>query len=229
MTLTVLFAAGQPLFDAYQTALEQAFQDHALNVRLVTDAPPEQVDYIIYAPSSPLQDFTPYTACKAVLNLWAGVEKIVGNPTLTQPLCRMVDPALTQGMVEYVCGHVLRYHLGMDAHIHARPGDWQPVEPRLRRNAALAFWGWAHWGWRWRRRWAVSGLTFTAGRAAQIRAGDHLPSWAEGVGSLPVARADSGHVAAPDKGHGKPAGCADISDIAKRGGAYQSGSRRACG
>lgn len=141
MTLTVLFAAGQPLFDAYQTALEQAFQDHALNVRLVTDAPPEQVDYIIYAPSSPLQDFTPYTACKAVLNLWAGVEKIVGNPTLTQPLCRMVDPALTQGMVEYVCGHVLRYHLGMDAHIHARPGDWQPVEPPLAQERSVGILG----------------------------------------------------------------------------------------
>jgi hypothetical protein len=50
------------------------------------------VDYIVYAPSSPLQDFAPYTRTKAVLSLWAGVERIVGNATLTQPLCRMVDP-----------------------------------------------------------------------------------------------------------------------------------------
>jgi glyoxylate/hydroxypyruvate reductase len=59
------------------------------------------------------------------------VERIVGNSTLTQPLCRMVDPALTQGMVEYVTGHVLRHHLGMDAHIHARAGQWVQIEPPL--------------------------------------------------------------------------------------------------
>ncbi|MGP9790170.1 2-hydroxyacid dehydrogenase [Roseinatronobacter sp. NSM] len=141
MTLTVLFAAGKQLFNSYQAPLEQAFHMHGLKVHLLMDAPPEQVDYIIYAPSSALQDFTPYTACKAVLNLWAGVEKIVGNPTLTQPLCRMVDPALTQGMVEYVCGHVLRYHLGMDAHIHARPGDWQPVEPPLAQERSIGILG----------------------------------------------------------------------------------------
>ncbi len=33
---------------------------------------PETVDYIVYAPTSPLQYFTPYTNCKAVLSLWAG-------------------------------------------------------------------------------------------------------------------------------------------------------------
>ena len=32
----------------------------------------------------------------------------------------MVDHGLTQGMTEWVVGHVLRYHLGMDAHIHGR-------------------------------------------------------------------------------------------------------------
>ena len=44
-----------------------------------------------------MADFTPFTRLKAVLSLWAGVERIVGNPTLTVPLCRMVDPGLTRG------------------------------------------------------------------------------------------------------------------------------------
>jgi glyoxylate/hydroxypyruvate reductase len=131
MSLCVLFAAGKDSFAEYETPLLGAFVQHGLEVRLVTDATPETVDYIIYAPSSTLRDFTPFTRCKAVLSLWAGVERIVGNPTLTQPLARMVDPALTRGMVEYVCGHVLRYHLGMDAHIRALPGSWNPVEPPL--------------------------------------------------------------------------------------------------
>ena len=131
MSLTLLFAAGPGVARDYDAPLKAALQEEGLSARVVTEAPPDSVDYILYAPASPLQDFTPFTRTKAVLSLWAGVERIVSNPTLTQPLARMVDPGLTRGMVEYVCGHVLRYHLGMDAHILAQPGDWNPVEPPL--------------------------------------------------------------------------------------------------
>jgi glyoxylate/hydroxypyruvate reductase A len=62
------------------------------------------------------------------------VETIVGNASLTQPLVRMVDPiGLTEGMVEWVTGHVLRHHLGMDRHILAAPGDWVQDCPPLAR------------------------------------------------------------------------------------------------
>lgn len=132
MTLTVLFAPPPDQLAAYRAALMAGFAAEGVDAQIVTEAAdPARVDYIIYAPDSALRDFTAFTGCKAVLNLWAGVEAIVDNPTLTQPLCRMVDPALTQGMVDYVCGHVLRYHLGLDAHIHARPGDWHRQVPPL--------------------------------------------------------------------------------------------------
>ena len=131
MTLTVLFAAGPENFAEYEAPLRAALQAEGLDARLATEAPADDVDYIVYAPSTALRDFAPFIRCKAVLSLWAGVERIVENPTLTQPLARMVDPGLTAGMVEYVCGHVLRYHLGMDAHIGARPGAWTPVAPPL--------------------------------------------------------------------------------------------------
>jgi glyoxylate/hydroxypyruvate reductase A len=132
MTLTLLFAAGAEMYAEYRTPLATALAEQGLADAVVTEtAAPETVDYIIYAPASTVQDFRPFTRCKAVLNLWAGVERVAPNPTLTQPLCRMVDPALTQGMVEYVTGHVLRYHLGMDAHIHAQPGQWVAQEPPL--------------------------------------------------------------------------------------------------
>lgn len=135
---TVLFAAPN-LWDEYRPSLLAAFG--GMGVDLVTEAAPETVDYIIYAPSSPLQDFTPYTRCKAVLSLWAGVERIVGNATLTQPLCRMVDPALTEGMVEWVVGHALRHHLGMDRHI-VNPGRvWDPTCPPLARERPVAMLG----------------------------------------------------------------------------------------
>ena len=131
MTRNVLFAAGEESFEKYRDPLQAAFKDEGLKVVLATDIPSPDVDYIIYAPSSPVRDFTPFTRCKAILNLWAGVERVVANPTLTQPLTRMVDPGLTAGMVEYVCGHALRYHLGMDRYLRAAPGSWDAVAPPL--------------------------------------------------------------------------------------------------
>ncbi len=127
----VLFAALDTRWDQYEIPLKTAFAEAGLNVDLRRDFAPDEVDYIVYAPNSDLQDFTPYTRCKAVLNLWAGVEGITGNETLTQPLARMVDEGLTDGMIEWVTGHVLRHHLGMDAHIHGLNGNWRNVAPPL--------------------------------------------------------------------------------------------------
>ena len=94
---------------------------------IVTDTAPDPavVDYVVFSPDGLIEDFGPYTRTKAVLNLWAGVEKIVPNRTLTQPLCRMVDPSMTDSMVEYVVGHAMRHHLGMDAHIKGQDGIWR--------------------------------------------------------------------------------------------------------
>ena len=137
---TILFAAPS-LWPEYRDALPAALAEAGIDATLVTEAAPEMVDYIVYAPSSPLQDFTPYTRTKAVLNLWAGVERITGNPTLTQPLTRMVDPGLTEGMVEWVVGHSLRHHLGMDRHI-VNPGHvWDPTCPPLARERPVTILG----------------------------------------------------------------------------------------
>jgi glyoxylate/hydroxypyruvate reductase len=140
--INVYFAAGRSAWAEFRAPLEAAFAKAGLAVSMTDTAPdPSQVDYIIYAPSSSLQDFTPYTHCKAVLSLWAGVERIVGNATLTQPLCRMVDPALSEGMVEWVVGHALRHHLGMDAHI-VNPGRaWDNRCPPLARERAVTVLG----------------------------------------------------------------------------------------
>ena len=141
MTLTILFAASEANWHSYATPLQAALTAAGLDATLTRSAAPQDVDYIIYAPTSPLQDFSPYSRCKAVLSLWAGVERIVTNPTLTQPLCRMVDPALSEGMVEWVVGHTLRHHLGMDRHI-VNPGRvWDPTCPPLARERPVAMLG----------------------------------------------------------------------------------------
>ncbi|WP_238367578.1 2-hydroxyacid dehydrogenase [Mesobacterium pallidum] len=129
--LRVLFAGQSERWEEYETPLSAAFARHGLEVELDTEFPPETVDYIITAPNGTVQDFTPYTKAKAVLNLWAGVEGIIGNETLTQPLCRMIETGLTQGMVEWVTGHVLRHHLGLDRDITRDQPVWDFRVPPL--------------------------------------------------------------------------------------------------
>ena len=140
MPITALFPMPD-LWDEFAPHLRRAFAEAGLQVDLVPQAAPETVDVIVYAPSSALQDFTPFTACRLVQSLWAGVERMSPNRTLTQPLCRMVDPALTEGMVEWVVGHTLRHHLGIDRHI-VNPGHvWNPICPPLARERPVAMLG----------------------------------------------------------------------------------------
>lgn len=131
MTPNILFAARPEQWDIYENPLKSALSEAGVAANLALDLAPDEVDYMVYAPDSAVQDFTPYTRLKAVLNLWAGVENIVGNQTLKVPLARMVDHGLTQGMVEWVTGHVLRHHLGMDAHILGQDGVWRKTIPPL--------------------------------------------------------------------------------------------------
>ncbi len=141
--LNILFSARPADWAAYDTRLPEALAAAgiAAQVSPTADAP-DAVDYIVYAPSGGLVDFAPFTRARAVLSLWAGVETIVGNASLTQPLVRMVDPVgLGEGMVEWVTGHVLRHHLGMDRHILAAPGDWVQDCPPLARARPVAVLG----------------------------------------------------------------------------------------
>lgn len=140
---TILFAAKYERWATYEPHLRHALAAAGISDQnLTTQADPATVDYIVYAPNSEVQDFTPYTRLKAVLNLWAGVEDVTGNETLKVPLARMVDEGLTEGMVEYCVSHTLRHHLGMDAHIHGQDGVWRVgIVPPLARNRPVAVLG----------------------------------------------------------------------------------------
>ena len=143
MTINILFAAKAERWDGYEQPLNEELRKAlpGQDFTLATDLPPEEVDYIVYAPNSDLQDFIPYTRAKAVLNLWAGVEAITGNETLKIPLTRMVDFGLTHGMVEWCTGHVLRHHLGMDTDILRGDTKWEPRTPPLARERSVAVLG----------------------------------------------------------------------------------------
>ncbi|SEQ11096.1 2-hydroxyacid dehydrogenase [Thalassovita taeanensis] len=141
MTVNILFSDSPERWATYEMPLRRALTKAGIEADLRTDFAPEDVDYIVYAPSSPLQDFTPYTRAKAVLNLWAGVENVVGNETLKIPLARMVDDGLTRGMVEWVAGHVLRHHLNIDFALNRQDGTWTRHVPPLARDRRVTILG----------------------------------------------------------------------------------------
>jgi len=140
----VLFSAPDGDWDEYREVLPAAIAKTGVGADIIRDSEshdPAAIDYIVYAPTSRLQDFSPYVRCKAVLSLWAGVEAIVGNETLKMPLARMVDYGLTEGMVEWCVGHTLRHHLGMDQDICRVDTNWQPHVPPLARHRHVAVLG----------------------------------------------------------------------------------------
>ena len=138
----VLFTAEPHLWPQYREPLVDACSDAGLEIFLSRDHAPEDVDYIVCAPNGPVTDFSPFVNAKAVLNLWAGVETITHNETLTIPLLRMVDDSLTTGMVEWVTAHVMRHHIGMDTHLHGQDGEWRnETFPPLARNRPVTILG----------------------------------------------------------------------------------------
>lgn len=140
----LIYFAGDPAnWNDYARLLPPALEARGIEARLTDKAPdPAAIDYIVYEPSGPVSDFTPFTSARAVLSLWAGVEKIVDNDTITQPLCRMVDPGLRQGMTEWVTAQVLRHHLGLDTHILGQDGVWRnDVVPPLAKSRPVAVLG----------------------------------------------------------------------------------------
>ncbi len=140
--LNIFFAGTEDNWSTYKHLIPEALAAKHVSAKFSRDLPPETVDYIVYSPLGPVQDFAPFTRLKAVLSLWAGVEKIVGNESLKVPLCRMVDGGLKKGMAEWVAGHCLRYHLGIDAHIVNPQGKWQSgMAPPLAQDRSIGILG----------------------------------------------------------------------------------------
>lgn len=156
----VLFATERRAWRLYEVPLQAALTDVGFHLAgdsesssdddldliaesdLGAGVDPAEVDYIIYSMYSSVQDFSVFPNLRAVFNLWAGVESVIANPTLKVPLARMVDPiGLTAGMVEWVTGHVLRHHLGIDRDITRTDSVWDPVIPPLAADRRISVLG----------------------------------------------------------------------------------------
>lgn len=139
----VLYAGDPDEAEAWRDRLLALKPDLDLTLD-IEGTDPASVDILIYEASGPVRDLAPYAGVAAIQNLWAGVEAILANPTLPgEPaLCRMVEAGLTIGMTDYVAGHVLRLHLGMDRH-RARQArkEWSTDNPPLSTDRSVGIVG----------------------------------------------------------------------------------------
>ena len=143
--MTRVLLSGQRVdWEEYGELLPAALTDAGIEAEVIHERmprSPETIDYIVYAPWSDMKDFSPFTGAKAVINLWAGVEGVATNETLTMPLVRMVDPGLTEGMVAWCVAHAMRHHLGIDRDVCRRDAVWDPYLPPLARERPLTILG----------------------------------------------------------------------------------------
>ena len=130
----LLYTAGSDA-DAWIDALR-----HALPAARIEPWPgpaASAADYALVwkAPPELLRDLR---RVKAVFNLGAGVDAIVGDPALPPEVClvRLEDAGMAEQMAEYVCHAVLRRYREFDAYAQQqRAGLWQP----RRRTSKRAF------------------------------------------------------------------------------------------
>lgn len=88
---------------------------------------PAEVEIAIVAnpPAGALQR---YPRLRLVQSLWAGVDRLLADPTLPAhlPILRMVDPAMTAAMAETALWAVLTLHRGFQVYAgQQRTGHWQ--------------------------------------------------------------------------------------------------------
>lgn len=178
--IRILYAGSDEQRDAYQTHLGKQLADMGINADISTTTDdPAGVDYILYAPSGPIRDLSPFANAKLVQSLWAGVETIIANETLTQPLARMVEGGMSQGMADYVMGHILRHHLGTDHFTNAKAGNWDENRiPPLASERRVCFLGLGELG------------MYCAAKAAEF--GFNVCGWSRSAKSHPLVECFSG-------------------------------------
>ena len=108
--MALVFYSDSDRFEPWCDALTEAVPD--LEVRNWDNAgDPAEIDFALVwlPPQGALQRFP---NLKAILNLGAGVDALLKDPSLPKgvPIVRMVDDDLAKCMAEYVLLHVLRYH-----------------------------------------------------------------------------------------------------------------------
>ena len=105
---------------------------------------PASIDVLVLNPIDGEKALAPFGHVRLIQSIWAGVESYLANPTLpaAPPLCRMVEAGLTEGMTDYIVGHVLRHHIDVDRSIrHSAEARWEQKVPPLSRDRKVGVLG----------------------------------------------------------------------------------------
>ena len=93
-------------------------------------------------------DIDAYPNLRAFLSLRAGVERFIGNPNFPRnaKLIRMIDPGLTESMVEYVISYVMRFHREHDKMPEYLEPPWGRLLPKRAGATSVGLMGMGHIG-----------------------------------------------------------------------------------
>jgi glyoxylate/hydroxypyruvate reductase A len=132
------FAAGEE--QRWLCALSRAMPSERVLAAREIDSP-ERVELAIVASADPAA-LAGMTSLRWIQSLWAGVERLVGEPGLAHlPIVRMVDPELARAMAEAMLAWTLYLHRDMPAYLEQqRERKWlqrRYVKPSARRVGLL--------------------------------------------------------------------------------------------
>ena len=140
--MTILLLNSRDHKEAWADALREKLPEHEVRVWPDVGDPAAVKHAVVCYPEHGALATLPNLT--AMHSLWAGIDHVTGDPDMpwNVPLIRMVDHSLTQGMIDYVTGHVYRYHLQMPKFeaLQAR-AEWNQVVPPLVEERSVGIMG----------------------------------------------------------------------------------------
>jgi len=179
--MALIFYSESDRYDAWRDALHAAVPDLEFRPWEEPGDPADIEFALVWLP--PQGALRQFPNLKAILNLGAGVDALLKDPTLPDgvPVVRMVDDDLAICMAEYVLLHVLRYHREQPAlDAQQRAHDWRMIAS----PAAM------------HRRVGILGLGAMGGEAARllVGAGFDVAGWSRRPKDLPGVQSFHGEV-----------------------------------
>jgi len=177
--MALIFYSESDRYDAWRDALHAAVPDLEFRPWEEPGDPADIEFALVWLP--PQGALRQFPNLKAILNLGAGVDALLKDPTLPDgvPVVRMVDDDLAICMAEYVLLHVLRYHREQPAlDAQQRAHDWRMIAS----PAAM------------HRRVGILGLGAMGGEAARllVGAGFDVAGWSRRPKDLPSVQSFHG-------------------------------------
>lgn len=141
--MAILFESALDDGEVWQRAIKAHFPDDDIfgGADQVSDKSAITIA-MVWAPKPGL--LKQFPNLKVVCNLGAGVDKLLADPDYPRhvPLVRLIDPALSQGMTEFILHRVLTFFRGF--HNFAKDQQeqrWGFAEPRLARDCTVGILG----------------------------------------------------------------------------------------